>query len=107
MAAGILSFWLAVKYVPNVQFTGDIKTLIIAGCFLGLINCVIRPILNALTFPIRLLTLGLFGFVINMLMVWIVDIVFPELIIPGIVSLFLTTIIVWIVGFLLGLYPKK
>jgi len=50
----------------------------------------------------------LFSLVMNMLMVWLVDILFPELTIPGLIPLFWTTIIVWVLCFLLGLYtPRK
>jgi putative membrane protein len=100
---GILSFWLAVKFVPGVVFGGEIKYLIMAGAFLGLINFFIKPILKIITLPLRILTFGLFGLVINMGLIWFVDIIFPELIIPGIVPLFWTTLIVWLVGYFLGL----
>ena len=43
-----------------------------AALVLGLINAVIRPILVILTFPVTLLTLGLFLFVINALLFWLV-----------------------------------
>jgi len=104
---GILSFWLAVKFVPGVEFVGEIKYLIMAGAFLGLINFFIKPILKIITLPLRILTFGLFGLVINMGLIWFVDIIFPELIIPGIVPLFWTTLIVWLVGYFLGLYSPS
>lgn len=107
MAAGVLSFWLAVKFVPGVEFTGEIKYLIFAGIFLGLINFFLKPILKIITLPLRVLTFGLFSLVINMLMIWAVDIFFPELIIQGIIPLFWTTLIVWLVSFFLGLYTPR
>ena len=99
---GILSFWLAVKFVPGVEFMGEIKYLILAGAFLGLINFLIKPILKIITLPLRVLTFGLFSLIINMGLIWFVDIIFPELIIPGLVPLFWTTLIVWLVGYFLG-----
>lgn len=107
MAAGVLSFWLAVKFVPGVEFTGEIKYLIFAGIFLGLINFFLKPILKIITLPLRVLTFGLFSLFINMLMIWAVDIFFPELIIQGIIPLFWTTLIVWLVSFFLGLYTPR
>ena len=107
--AGVLSFWLAIKFVPGVEFVeGEMKYLIMAGAALGLINFFIKPILKIITLPLRVLTLGLFSLVINMLMVWIIDILFPELIIRGIIPLFLVTLIVWLVSYFLGFYnPRK
>ena len=103
VAGGILSFWLAVRFVPNVEFVGETKYLVMAGAFLGLINFFIKPIIKILTLPLRIITLGLFSLIINMALIWFVDLAFPELIIPGIVPLFWTTLIVWLVSYFLGL----
>jgi putative membrane protein len=43
-----------------------------AALALGLVNAVVRPILVILTLPVTLLTLGLFLFVINGLLFWLV-----------------------------------
>jgi putative membrane protein len=45
-------------------------TALIAALVLGLFNTLVRPLLVVLTFPVTLLTLGLFLFVINALMFW-------------------------------------
>lgn len=45
-------------------------TALIAALVLGLLNTLVRPLLVLLTFPVTLLTLGLFLFVINALMFW-------------------------------------
>ncbi len=42
----------------------------VAALVLGLLNTLVRPLLVALTFPVTLVTLGLFLFVINALMFW-------------------------------------
>jgi len=99
--AGILGIFLAQRYVPEVEFIGNWQTLVLAGAILGLINFFIKPILKVITLPLRILTFGLFGLVINMLMVWLVDVIFPELIIPGLIPLFWTSLIVWGISFIL------
>jgi len=103
IAGGIVSLWLADRFVSGVEFTGEIKYLFFAGALVGLINFFVKPILKKLTLPLRILTLGLFDFIINMAIVWFVDIVFPELIILGFLPLLWTTLIVWAVSFFLGL----
>jgi putative membrane protein len=45
---------------------------LIAALVLGLVNAVVRPLLVILTLPVTLLTLGLFLFVINALLFWLV-----------------------------------
>jgi len=107
IVAGIASLWLATKFVSGVSFTGDIKYLILAGAILGLINFFIKPLLNLITLPLRVLTLGLFSLVINMLIVWLIDVLFVELEIIGLVPLFWTTAIVWLVSMFLGVYGQN
>ena len=101
IVAGILGIFLAQRYVPGVEFTGNWQTLVLAGVILGLINFFIKPILKIITLPLRIITLGLFGLVINMFLVWLVDIFFPELIIEGIIPLFWTSLIIWALAFIL------
>ncbi|MDI6602572.1 MAG: phage holin family protein [Patescibacteria group bacterium] len=99
--AGILGIFLAQRYIPEVEFIGNWQTLVLTGTILGLINFFIKPILKAITLPLRILTFGLFGLVINMLIVWLVDIIFPELIISGLLPLFWTSLIIWGISFIL------
>ncbi|RLC38119.1 MAG: phage holin family protein, partial [Candidatus Nealsonbacteria bacterium] len=96
---GVLALYLASLLVPGVEIQGtfenQIKTILFAGIFLGLVNFFIKPIINLITFPLRLITFGLFGLVVNMVMIWLVDIFFPQVNIEGLGALFWTAIIVW------------
>ena len=106
--AGVASFWLADKFVPGVEFIGELKYLIMAGAILGLINYFIKPLLRIITLPLRIITLGIFSWVINVAIIWVVDVIFPELIINGLIPLFWTTLLAFVISFFLGLYkPKK
>ena len=63
---------LAVPYlIPSISVDSFV-TALVAALVLGLINTVIRPIIVLLTLPATLLTLGLFIFVINGLLFWLV-----------------------------------
>src|SRR5436190_21865039 len=63
---------LLVAYLyPGVHVESFFAALI-AALVLGLVNAVVRPILVVLTLPVTLLTLGLFLFVINALLFWLV-----------------------------------
>jgi putative membrane protein len=101
IVAGILGIFLAQRYVPGVEFIGNWQTLVMVGAILGLINFFIKPILKVITLPLRILTFGLFGLVINMLMVWLANVIFPELVIPGLIPLFWTSLLVWGINFIL------
>jgi len=63
---------MAVAYLLPGIAVADFVTALIAALVLGLVNAVIRPILILLTLPATLLTLGLFIFVINGLLFWLV-----------------------------------
>jgi len=93
--AGIVAIWLAKEFIEGVKFSGTFKTLLIVGSVLGFINFFIKPLLNLITLPLRIITLGIFSIFINIGIVWGVDIFFPELEITGLLPLLLTTLIVW------------
>ena len=104
-----LGLWLATLFVPGVEFKGSWQLLFLVGVILGALNFFIRPLLNKaalpfklITLPVKIVTLGFSGFLINMLMVWAVDIFFPELIIPGLLPLFWTTLIIWGTSYILA-----
>ncbi len=116
IVAGILSIFLAAKFItgislevlPGSSFLGIALTeywhvLVLIGGILGLVNFFIKPILNVITLPLKFLTLGLFSILLNMAVIWFLDVLFLELIITSLTSLFLTTIVVWTVNFFLGL----
>ena len=60
-AAGL---WLAAQVVPGVAFTAT-SSLLWAAFLLGIVNALVRPILVFLTFPLTVVTLGLFLLVVN------------------------------------------
>jgi putative membrane protein len=101
IASGILGLWIAIEFINGVSFYGTWQDLLIIGLVMGVLNVFIKPILKLVTLPLQMLTLGLFSLVINVGIIWAVDIFFPELIITGIVPLLWTTLIVWAIGFLL------
>lgn len=106
--SGALGLFLAAKFVPGVEFYGTFLMLLIIGGVLGLINFSLKPILKAISLPLRILTFGLFSLVINMAMVWLIEILFPRnLEITGLLPLFWTTVIIWALNFLFGLYTPK
>ena len=63
---------IAVAYLMPGVSVSTFGAALIAALVLGLINAVVRPILVLLTLPVTLLTLGLFIFVLNGLLFWMV-----------------------------------
>ena len=63
---------LAVPYLMHSVSVDSFGAALIAALILGFVNTLIRPILLVLTLPATVVTLGLFIFVINGLMFWMV-----------------------------------
>ena len=93
--AGIAGLWIAIRFVDGVEFTGSPQLLLLVGFILGILNATIKPILDLVTLPLRILSLGLSGLLINLLLAWVLDLLFPELEFIGLLPLFWTTLIVW------------
>jgi putative membrane protein len=62
------ALWVATEMVDGISFTGTVPTLLGVALVFGVLNVVVRPILKLLTFPFLILTLGLFIFVLNAVM---------------------------------------
>lgn len=65
LAATAAALWAAVEFVPGIAYEGEWWGLLVVALVFGVVNAVVRPVLFILTCPIVLLTLGLFVFVLN------------------------------------------
>jgi len=62
-----VAVWIVAHVVPGISVSGPVAALI-AALVIGLVNATLGLLLKVLTFPLTVLTLGLFWFVINALM---------------------------------------
>jgi putative membrane protein len=65
------ALWVATQLVRGVTYTGGWLPIFAVALVFGLVNTVIRPIAKILTFPLIIVTLGIFLLVINGLMLWL------------------------------------
>jgi len=65
------ALWVATRIVSGVTFSGDPVYLFVVALVFGLLNALVRPVLKLLTCPLLILTLGLFTFVINGVILWL------------------------------------
>jgi putative membrane protein len=92
---------VVVAYViPGIQLHG-LGSALIAPIVIGLINATIGFILKIVTFPITLLTLGLFWLVINALMLMLASYFVPGFIVAGFWSAFFGAIVMSVVSTIL------
>ena len=62
-----LALWIVAQLVPGIYVSGP-KAALVAALVIGLINATLGLLLKIITFPLTIVTLGLFWFVINALM---------------------------------------
>jgi putative membrane protein len=100
-----LGLWLATKLFSGLQFDSP-GVLIAAALLLGLVNAVIRPIAIILTFPLTLVTLGLFLLVVNAAMMGLVALLLGGFSIAGFWTAIGASIVVsitsWLASGLIG-----
>jgi putative membrane protein len=93
---------LAAAYlVEGIQTAGFLSALATAAV-LGILNAILRPILIILTLPVTILTMGLFLFVINALLLMMVSGVVGSFHVTGFGSALLGSLIISLVGWLLN-----
>ncbi len=85
---------------PGIELDG-LGSALVAGLLLGLINAIVRPILVVLTFPITLLSLGLFLLVLNAFCLWLVSVFVPGFHVAGFWPAFWGALIVSVVSWIL------
>ncbi len=106
---GIIIRWLILTaaimltayLLEGIHVEGFFSALI-AAAFLGILNAVFRPVLIILTLPINILTLGLFTFVINGLLLMMASCAISGFAVSGFWWAFFGSIIISIVSWLLS-----
>jgi putative membrane protein len=96
-----LAVWIVARVVPGISVSGPVAALI-AALVIGFINATVGLLLKILTFPLTLITLGLFWFVINALMLEFASaLLAPGFQVHGFLAAFLGAIVLSLVNMLL------
>jgi putative membrane protein len=108
LALGILIGWgvnivalLVVDWLFDSVEIGRWGSLLLAAAVLGIANAILKPILTILTFPLIVLTLGIFYFVLNVAMLALAEWIAPDFSINGFWTYVGATIVVWLVNWVL------
>ena len=75
-----LGIFLVGSYLPGIHVP-DYKVALIVALVLAVLNVTLRPILKLVSFPITLLTLGLFAFIVNGFVFWLVPFIVKSFVI--------------------------
>lgn len=102
------ALWMAIQLVDGIDHRGSMWSLLFVALVFGVLNASIRPLLTLLTLPVLILTLGLFIFVINALMLlmtgWVSGILGLGFHVDGFWDAFFGGLIVAIVSLLLSIF---
>ncbi|MFM9592617.1 phage holin family protein [Streptomyces scabiei] len=108
--AGALA--VAVWLLDKITLTGDstgkeVATLLLVALVFGLVNAVVKPLVQVLTLPLFIVTLGLFTLVVNALMLlltsWLADVLDLSFHVEGFWTAVLGGLIISIVSWALSL----
>ena len=102
------ALWAAIQLVDGIEHRGSWWSLLFVALVFGLLNASIKPLLKLLSLPIIILTLGLFLFVINALMLlmtgWVSGLLDLGFHVDGFWDAFLGGLIVTVVSLLLSIF---
>ncbi len=74
-AINAIALYLAVLLLPGIDLRSGLVSIIWLALIFGLINALFRPLINVLTCPLIILTLGLFTLVINTFLFWLTSVI--------------------------------
>jgi putative membrane protein len=96
-AINAAALWVADALFDGVAINGW-KAYLIGAAVLGVANAILKPVLAVLTFPLIILTLGIFYLVINIAMLALAEWIAPNFSISGFWTYVGTVIVVWVVN---------
>jgi putative membrane protein len=74
-AINAIALYLAVVILPGIDLASDLVSVLWLALIFGLINALFRPLIQLLTCPLIILTLGLFTLVINTFLFWLTSVI--------------------------------
>lgn len=92
IAAGVLG--------SRVDFQSNLGVIVVAGLVLALINTIVKPIIVIFSFPLLLITFGLFTIVINGLMVLLASKLYSDLHVTNFTAAMLAGMVIGLVNYL-------
>jgi putative membrane protein len=99
----------ATTIVPGIRFRQPVGvvTLLLAGAIFGLFNAVVRPIALVLSIPALILSLGLFYFVLNGILLWLAAKLIPGYQVDGVLAGMLGSLVIAVVNWAVGATARR
>ena len=105
----VLAFamWVATYFVGGIDFDGGVGTYLWVALLFGLINALIGSLIKLITFPISIVTFGLFILVVNAAMLSLTDIWSDKLTVDGFWSALFASLIISVITTIFKFGSKK
>jgi putative membrane protein len=100
-AANAVALYVAAALLTGIAYGDSGWTLLVAAAVFTLVNMWLRPVVRLLSLPFIILTLGLFLFVVNVLMLYVTDWLVPDFEIRTLGAGILGSIVVSLVNWVL------
>ncbi len=108
LIANAAALWVAAYLLTGIDYTGSWPGLLGVALVFGVVNAFIKPVLTVLSLPVQVLTLGLFTFVLNALLLmltsWLAGSLGIAFTVDGFISALLGSLIVSVVSGLLSVF---
>ena len=101
----IVAILVAAYLVPGVHVT--LIGAVVLAVVLGLINVFIKPVINLLTLPLNIVTLGIFSLILNALIIMLLGLLVPGFGVSGFWAAFFFSIVLSLINALFHLGIKK
>ncbi len=96
-----LAFYVVAYLVPGVVIAGW-PSLIVASVVWGILSILVKPVLVILTLPITIVTLGLFSFVINALLLLVLSAMVDGFEVSGFMTALVAAVVLALVNMILS-----
>ena len=90
--------------IEGISLMNGYVSALIFAVVLALVNIILGTILRIITFPLRLITLGLFSFVISLLLIYVTDQLVPGVTLTGWIPLLAIAVVTTVVSFLMKMF---
>ncbi|MDB5188254.1 MAG: rane protein of unknown function [Candidatus Kaiserbacteria bacterium] len=94
---------LTVYLVPGISITGGWVNIVLVALVWSVITMVIRPVLRVLTFPLTILTFGLFSLILSALLFWAMTLVVPGFTVAGFIPALVGSLVLSIISTLINM----
>ena len=102
-----LAVWIVAAVVPGVEVQEGVSSYVVIAAIFAVLNVLVRPVLKLLSFPLLVLTLGLFLIVINAAVLGLTALLTERLAIdgfgPAVIAALIISAVTWTGDVVLGL----